>query len=82
MNIIQRAKAPTPSFFKKLQLFGLVLTAASGVIIGGGQTSPRQLIEISKHMATAGAVLIAVSQVTVDNKQIGGGSTPGSETRN
>lgn len=82
MNIVQRAKAPTPSFFKKLQLFGLVLTAASGVLIGGAQGAPRQLIEVAKHAATAGAVLIAVSQVTVDDKQIGGGSTPGSETRN
>lgn len=71
-----------PSFFKKLQLFGLILTAASGVVIGGAQGVPRQLIEVAKHVATAGAVLIAVSQVTVDDKQIGGGSQPGSETRN
>ena len=82
MNILQRAAAPTPSFFKRLQLFGLILTAASGVVIGGAQGAPRQLIEIAKHVATAGAVLIAVSQVTVDDKQIGGGSQPGSETRN
>jgi hypothetical protein len=82
MNILQRVAAPTPSFFKKLQLFGLILTAAAGVVIGGGQTAPRQLIEVAKHIATAGAVLIAVSQVTVDDKQIGGGSQPRSENRN
>jgi hypothetical protein len=81
MNILQRAAAPTPRFFKKLRLIGLILTAASGVLLGG-DLAPAAILEIVKHVASAGAVLVAVSQVTVDDKQIGGGSSPGTETRN
>jgi len=69
MNILQRAAAPTPEFFKKLRLFGLILTAASGVLLGGDMTEGL-FFEIVKHVASAGAVLIAVSQVTVDQEAL------------
>jgi hypothetical protein len=69
MNILQRAVAPTPSFFKKLRLIGLILTAASGVLLGGN-LAPSAIVEIVKHVASAGAVLIAVSQVTVDEEAL------------
>jgi hypothetical protein len=70
MNILQRAAAPTPSFFKKLRLLGLVLTTASGVLIGGHMTAG-VFLEVVKHIASAGAVLMAVSQVTVDEEALG-----------
>ena len=69
MNILQRAVAPTPRFFKKLRLIGLILTAASGVLVGGNLASG-SLLEIIKCIASAGAVLTAVSQVTVDEKAL------------
>jgi len=69
MDILQRAVAPTPRFFKKLRLIGLILTAASGVFVGGNLASG-SLLEIIKYIASAGAVLTAVSQVTVDEKAL------------
>lgn len=69
MNVLQRAVAPTPSFFKKLRLFGLILTTASGVLIGGDVASGA-FLEVVKHIASAGAVLMAVSQVTVDEEAL------------
>ncbi|SCY93534.1 hypothetical protein [Flavobacterium caeni] len=70
MNVFQRAAAPTPSFFKKLRLIGLILTTASGVLIGGDMTAG-VVLEIVKHVASAGAVLMAVSLVTVDEEALG-----------
>lgn len=70
MNVLQRAAAPTPSFFKKLRLLGLILTTTSGVMIGGDMATGA-LLEIVKHVASAGAVLMAVSQVTVDEEALG-----------
>ncbi|HLA56336.1 MAG TPA: hypothetical protein VK623_09565 [Flavobacterium sp.] len=70
MNILQRAAAPTPCFFKKLRLLGLILTTASGVLIGGDMAAGT-FFEIVKHVASAGAVLMAVSQVTVDEEALG-----------
>lgn len=69
MNILQRAAAPTPSFFKKLRLLGLILTTASGVLIGGDMAAGA-FLEVVKHVASAGAVLVAVSQVTVDEEAL------------
>lgn len=70
MNVLERAAAPTPSFFKKLRLLGLILTTASGVLIGG-EMATGVILEIVKHIASAGAVLVAVSQVTVDEEALG-----------
>lgn len=70
MNILQRAAAPTPSFFKKLRLLGLILTTASGVLIGGHMAAG-VILEIVKHIASTGAVLMAVSQITVDEEALG-----------
>lgn len=70
MNVLERAVAPTPSFFKKLRLLGLILTTASGVLIGG-EMATGAVLEIVKHIASAGAVLVAVSQVTVDEEALG-----------
>ena len=70
MNVLERAVAPTPSFFKKLRLLGLILTTASGVLIGG-EMATGAVLEIVKHVASAGAVLVAVSQVTVDEEALG-----------
>jgi len=69
MNIIERAFAPTPAFFKKLR-FGLILTTASGILIGGGNIQPGVVLEIIQHIASAGAVLIAVSQITVEDSAL------------
>jgi len=70
MNVLERAVAPTPSFFKKLRLLGLILTTASGVMISG-EMATGAVLEIVKHVASAGAVLVAVSQVTVDEEALG-----------
>ena len=66
MNIISRATAPTPKFFKGLRLLGIILTAISGVFFG--RSTSAEVKEIATHIATAGAVIAAVSQVTVDDK--------------
>ena len=70
MNIIERALAPTPAFFKKLRFLGLILTTASGILIGGGTIQPGVVLEIIQHIASAGAVLIAVSQITVEDSAL------------
>lgn len=67
MNVLERALAPTPSFFRKLRLIGMILTAASGALLGAD--TPPLVQDIATHIATAGTVIMAVSQVTVDDKQ-------------
>jgi uncharacterized membrane protein YeiH len=69
MNVTERAKAPTPKFFKILRTIGLSLLAVSGSIIAAPIALPATIITIAGYVAVAGGVLSAVSQITVDKKK-------------
>jgi hypothetical protein len=66
MNVVERAKAPTPKFFKVLRTIGLALLAVSGSIVAAPVALPAVVVTVAGYAAVAGGVLSAVSQVTVD----------------
>ncbi|MFD1162047.1 hypothetical protein [Hwangdonia seohaensis] len=68
MNLTERAKAPTPKFFRVLRTIGLSLLAVSGSIIAAPIALPASIVTIAGYVAVAGGVLSAVSQVTVDDQ--------------
>lgn len=65
MNIQERAKAPTPNFFKILRTIGLSLLTVSGSIMAAPIALPAAVVTIAGYVAVAGGVISAVSQVTV-----------------
>jgi uncharacterized membrane protein HdeD (DUF308 family) len=67
MNLLQRAKAPTPKFFRILRSIGLALLAISGTVIAAPIALPATIVTVAGYVAVAGGVISAVSQVTVDN---------------
>lgn len=67
MNVIERAKAPTPKFFKILRTVGLALLAVSGSLIAAPVALPAVIVTVAGYAAVAGGVLSAVSQITVDD---------------
>lgn len=64
MNIVKRAKAPTPKFFKVLRNIGLVLAAVGGTVLAAPVALPVVISSIAGYLAVAGGVLSAVSQIT------------------
>lgn len=64
MNIIKRAKAPTPKFFKVLRNIGLALAAVGGTILAAPIALPVVVTTIGGYLAIAGGVVSAVSQLT------------------
>ena len=66
MNVVERAKAPTPKFFKVLRTIGLALLAVSGSIVAAPVALPAGVVTVAGYAAVAGGVLSAVSQITVD----------------
>ena len=64
MNIIKRAKAPTPKFFKVLRNIGLALAAVGGTILAAPVALPVAIVSIGGYIAVAGGVISAVSQLT------------------
>jgi uncharacterized membrane protein HdeD (DUF308 family) len=65
MNIVDRAQAPTPKFFRILRSIGLVLLAVSGTILTAPVVLPVALVSVAGYVAVAGGVISAVSQMTV-----------------
>ena len=64
MNVIKRAKAPTPKFFKVLRNIGLALAAVGATILAAPVALPIVVSSIGGYLAVAGGVLSAVSQIT------------------
>lgn len=67
MTIIERAKAPTPKFFKVLRNIGLALAAAGGALLTAPISLPAGIVALGGYLTVGGTVLTAVSQVTVED---------------
>ena len=63
-KIIDRAKAPTPTFFKKLRNIGLTLAAISAAIVTAPIALPAAVVTAAGYVAVASGVISAVSQIT------------------
>lgn len=70
MNIIDRAQAPTPKFFKVLRSIGLIVAAAGAAILTAPVALPAAVVTAGGYLAVAGSVLSAISQVTVDDNRV------------
>jgi len=68
-KIINRAKAPTPKFFKVLRNIGLALAAVGGTILAAPIALPVVVTTIGGYVAVAGGVLSAVSQLTTTTEK-------------
>ena len=69
MNIIKRAKAPTPKFFKVLRNIGLALAAVGGTILAAPIALPVLVTSIGGYLAVAGGVVSTVSQLTTSEDE-------------
>ena len=65
-QIIERAKAPTPKFFRVLRTIGLALVAIGGAIIASPVALPVIVTTVGGYIAVAGGVVTAVSQLTIE----------------
>lgn len=68
-TLIERSKADTPPFFKKLRMAGLILTAVAGALVAAPIALPAAVISAASYLAVAGSVVSAVSQVTVQKDE-------------
>ena len=62
MTLKKRIQSPTPTFFKKLQKWGIIVTALGASLLAAPAAMPALLIKIGGYLAVAGAVTTAVSQ--------------------
>ena len=70
MNIVERAKAPTPKFFRILRTVGLTMLAISGSVLAAPVALPAAVVSVAGYLAVAGGVISAVSQITVKDEML------------
>jgi hypothetical protein len=66
-QLVERAKAPTPKFFKTLRTVGLSLLAVSGGILAAPVALPAAITTLATYLAVAGGIASAVSQITIED---------------
>ena len=69
MNLIDRYKKPTPTFFRKLRNIGIALAATGGAIITAPISLPALVITIATYLTFVGTVATAVSQAVVSDDE-------------
>ena len=67
-NIVQRVKAPTPKFFKKVRNIGLALAAIGTTLLTAPVALPAVVIKIAGYLAVAGGVAGTISQTAVEGE--------------
>jgi hypothetical protein len=68
-QLIERAKAPTPKFFKKLRTIGLILAGVGTAILTAPVSLPVALVTAAGYLTVAGTVATAVSQITTEQEK-------------
>lgn len=71
MNLIDRYKKPTPTFFRKLSNIGIVIASTGAIILTSPVAFSAIIITIAGYLTVAGAVITTISQAVVsDNENV------------
>ncbi len=76
-KIVERAKSPTPVFFKRIRNISLTLTAIAGVILTAPISLPAAIVTGAGYIAVAGSIASAVSQLTSSAEELAKTPKPG-----
>ena len=70
MNVVERAFAPTPKWFKILRTVGIVLATIGGTIIAAPVALPAGLVSAAGYLVLGGSIISVVSQTAVKAEEI------------
>ncbi len=65
MNVVERAFAPTPKWFKIMRTVGIVLATIGGTIITAPVALPAGLVSAAGYLVLGGSIISVVSQTAV-----------------
>ena len=65
LNIVERALAPTPKWFKILRTVGIALASIGGTIIAAPIALPVGLVSAAGYLVLGGSIISVVSQTAV-----------------
>ena len=65
LNIVERALAPTPKWFKILRTVGIALASIGGTIIAAPVALPVGLVSAAGYLVLGGSIISVISQTAV-----------------
>ena len=69
MNVVDRALAPTPKWFKVLRTIGIALASVGGVIIASPVALPVGLVSAAGYLVLGGSIISVLSQTAVKSEE-------------
>ena len=69
MNVVERALAPTPKWFKILRTVGIALATIGGTIIAAPVVLPVGLVSAAGYLVLGGSIISVVSQTAVKSEE-------------
>ena len=68
LNLVDRALAPTPKWFKILRTVGIALASVGGIIIASPVALPVGLVSAAGYLVLGGSIISVVSQTRLKLK--------------
>ena len=69
MNIVERAIAPTPKWFRILRAVGIALASVGGIIIASPVALPVGIVSAAGYLILGGSIISVVSQTGVKTEE-------------
>ena len=69
MNVVERALAPTPKWFKILRTVGIALAGVGGIIIASPIALHVGLVSAAGYLVLGGSIISVVSQTAVKSEE-------------
>ena len=69
MNVVERALASTPKWFKILRTVGIALATIGGTIIAAPVALPVGLVSAAGYLVLGGSIISVVSQTAVKSEE-------------
>ena len=70
LNVLDRALAPTPKWFKILRTIGIALASVGGIIIASPVALPVGLVSAAGYLVLGGSIISVVSQTAVKAEEL------------
>ena len=70
LNLVERALAPTPKWFKILRTIGITLASVGGIIIASPVALPVGLVSAAGYLVLGGSIISVVSQTAVKAEEL------------
>ena len=69
LNLVDRALAPTPKWFRILRTVGIAMASVGGVVLASPVALPVGLVSAAGYLILGGSIISVVSQTAVTTEE-------------